>query len=169
LSRFTTEAEIDHAASVVIAAATRLRRAAPQSETRVQAHGFITVARVSNDVVEPKYIPWGKVESRIIVDEKWQDGLSGIETYSHLMIVYWLHHVDSIRQQHVCQGMYDVCPRLGMFASRSPYRVNPIGHHHRASSASRGQRADGGGPRRRRWLTGARHQTVHAACRRASR
>ncbi len=56
-------------------------------------------------------------------------GLQGLDEFSHIIILYWLHLRDSEEERRVLQ----VTPRrhpgalqVGVFASRSPSRPNPI-------------------------------------------
>lgn len=63
-------------------------------------------------------------ECRIEVDQPWQAGLRGLETYEQVEVLYWLHEA---RRDLAVQ-----CPKsdgnlIGTFALRSPLRPNPIG------------------------------------------
>ena len=57
------------------------------------------------------------------------EGLDGLEEFSHILVVFWMHKVPAMRQP-VCkihpQGRADL-PLVGLFATRSPYRPNPVG------------------------------------------
>ena len=58
------------------------------------------------------------------VDPAYQPGLQGIEGFSHLILVYWLHLAEA--PELVFTPPFDDRPR-GVFATRSPRRPNPIG------------------------------------------
>ena len=66
---------------------------------------------------------------RIDVDEKYQDAFLGLEEFSHIEVLYWLHEND----HPTGRGVLRVHPRgdktnplTGVFATRSPRRPNPI-------------------------------------------
>lgn len=55
--------------------------------------------------------------------------LEGIEEYSHLYILFWMHRLteeDRSRRKVHPRGRLDM-PLLGVFATRTQYRPNPIG------------------------------------------
>ncbi len=84
---------------------------------------------VRNEIKEPRKENWTKVISEIILDPCWQKALNRIEEFSHLIIIYWMHRVlpeqRFITEVHP-RGKPDL-PLVGVFASRSPMRPNPIG------------------------------------------
>jgi tRNA-Thr(GGU) m(6)t(6)A37 methyltransferase TsaA len=57
--------------------------------------------------------------------KKFQDGLKDIEGFSHLHLFYWLHHTHE--PVMMVTTPWDDKPH-GLFASRSPHRVTPIGY-----------------------------------------
>ena len=61
---------------------------------------------------------------RIEVFEPWVRALDGLEQYSRIEVLYWLHlsRRDLVRQSPANDGM-----ARGTFALRSPVRPNPIG------------------------------------------
>ncbi|WP_368744719.1 tRNA (N6-threonylcarbamoyladenosine(37)-N6)-methyltransferase TrmO [Desertibaculum subflavum] len=61
---------------------------------------------------------------RVHVDPAFQPGLQGIDGFSHLILVYWLHLAET--PDLVFTPPFDARPR-GVFATRSPRRPNPIG------------------------------------------
>ena len=69
------------------------------------------------------------LECDIIIYERFLDALEGIESFSHIFVIYWLHLVseDSRRIYKVHpKGKRDL-PLVGVFSTRSPNRPNPIG------------------------------------------
>ncbi|UCD96826.1 MAG: tRNA (N6-threonylcarbamoyladenosine(37)-N6)-methyltransferase TrmO [Candidatus Bathyarchaeota archaeon] len=67
--------------------------------------------------------------SRIVLDQGLTEGLEGIEDFSHLLVLFWMHMVPKEERRTLKtrpRGRADV-PLLGMFATRTPYRPNPIG------------------------------------------
>ena len=85
---------------------------------------------VSSDIKskpEPGY-DWREVGSRIKVDKEFSQALAGLEEYSHIIIIYWLHQADAARMALKVHPRGDKkLPLVGLFASRSPYRPNPVG------------------------------------------
>jgi tRNA (Thr-GGU) A37 N-methylase len=55
----------------------------------------------------------------IELDPRWAAGLAGLETVSHLLVLYWM---DKGRRDLVVQSPRHYAERLGPFALRSPVR-----------------------------------------------
>lgn len=58
-----------------------------------------------------------------VVDAAYQAGLSGLEGFSHLIVLYWMHEIT--QTDLVFTPPFDPAPR-GVFATRAPWRPNPI-------------------------------------------
>ncbi len=59
----------------------------------------------------------------IEVDGRWAEALAGVETCSHLLVLYWM---DKARRDLVIQAPLHYDAPRGTFALRSPVRPNPI-------------------------------------------
>jgi tRNA-Thr(GGU) m(6)t(6)A37 methyltransferase TsaA len=59
----------------------------------------------------------------IEVDERWAQALTGTETCSHLLVLYWM---DRARRDLVLQAPRHYGEPRGTFALRSPVRPNPV-------------------------------------------
>jgi tRNA-Thr(GGU) m(6)t(6)A37 methyltransferase TsaA len=71
---------------------------------------------------------WSGVASQVKVDSEFSQALEGLEEYSHIIVIYWLHQADTARVALKVHPRGDKKLSLvGLFASRSPYRPNPIG------------------------------------------
>jgi len=70
---------------------------------------------------------WKDVATDLVIDEKYRDALAGLEDYSHLIVIYWMHDVKTCDIRHVPQGKVGEVPEVGIFACRCPQRPNPIG------------------------------------------
>ena len=57
------------------------------------------------------------------VDPRWQQALAGVETCSHLIVLYWM---DRARRDLVVQAPAHYSSGRGTFALRSPVRPNPV-------------------------------------------
>ena len=57
------------------------------------------------------------------VDPRWAKGLTGLDTVSHVLLLYWM---DQARRDLVLQSPRHYAEQRGTFALRSPVRPNPI-------------------------------------------
>jgi tRNA-Thr(GGU) m(6)t(6)A37 methyltransferase TsaA len=62
-------------------------------------------------------------ECRAVVAVAFQDGLLGLEGFTHLILLYWMHQVRAPALRFT--PPFDGQPR-GIFATRAPHRPNPI-------------------------------------------
>jgi tRNA-Thr(GGU) m(6)t(6)A37 methyltransferase TsaA len=62
-------------------------------------------------------------ECTIVLDPRWVGGLQGLESVSHVVVLYWM---DRARRDLVLQAPHHYPERRGTFALRSPVRPNPI-------------------------------------------
>ena len=68
-------------------------------------------------------------ESKLTIFPEYCEALEGLESFSHIIILYWLHKNDSAEQRKVLKvtpRRHPSAPQVGVFASRSPTRPNPI-------------------------------------------
>jgi tRNA-Thr(GGU) m(6)t(6)A37 methyltransferase TsaA len=94
---------------------------------RVQSIG--TVRRPGTGETRPDefFDPWQ--ESILEIDERWADGLIGIEEFSHLVVLFWLDRVERRRtagEPRQAEDEDGLTP-VGFFSTRTPKRPNPIG------------------------------------------
>ena len=61
--------------------------------------------------------------ARVHVDETWRQGLSGLEDYKHIILLYWMNEA---RRDIILQQPRHSFEPSGTFALRSPVRPNPI-------------------------------------------
>jgi len=59
----------------------------------------------------------------VVLDPCWVAGLQGLETVSHVVVLYWM---DRARRDLVLQAPHHYAELRGTFALRSPVRPNPI-------------------------------------------
>jgi tRNA-Thr(GGU) m(6)t(6)A37 methyltransferase TsaA len=71
----------------------------------------------------------------IELDPRWAAGLQGLETVSHVLVLYWM---DKARRDLVLQSPRHYAEHRGTFALRSPVRPNPI-----AAAVTRLKRVEG--------------------------
>jgi tRNA-Thr(GGU) m(6)t(6)A37 methyltransferase TsaA len=70
---------------------------------------------------------WETDVAAIEIEDAWTDALDGVDGFSHLWVIWWLSRFTEPPQQTRVrpQGRSDM-PLLGIFATRSPHRPNPI-------------------------------------------
>jgi tRNA-Thr(GGU) m(6)t(6)A37 methyltransferase TsaA len=67
--------------------------------------------------------------SYIAFDKKYVDAMLGLDAFSHILVIWWFNLYDSTesRNYFVLDKPYQKGPdKLGVFATRSPIRPNPI-------------------------------------------
>jgi tRNA-Thr(GGU) m(6)t(6)A37 methyltransferase TsaA len=83
-----------------------------------------------------KMVPIGIVESvddvlsRVRVFPEFYDGVFRLDEFSHLIVLYWFHLKDREEERRVLRVVpkrHQAKTEVGVFASRSPSRPNPIG------------------------------------------
>jgi tRNA-Thr(GGU) m(6)t(6)A37 methyltransferase TsaA len=84
---------------------------------------------VKNSLIEPKREDVQSVTSEIIVNEDLKEALSGIDEFSHIIVIYWMHLLPSSERSimKVHPERNQNLPLTGVFATRSPARPNPMG------------------------------------------
>src|SRR3990167_1162417 len=71
--------------------------------------------------------PIGRVRgSTVEIYKRWAKGLEGIEKFSHVVVLFWLHQARKPELRIHPKGFKEL-PRLGFLATRTPHRPNPIG------------------------------------------
>ncbi len=70
---------------------------------------------------------WSEVVTDLAMYEEYEEALEGLEDYSHLIVIYWMHEVTTCDIRKVPQGKVGDVPEVGIFACRCPQRPNPIG------------------------------------------
>jgi len=85
--------------------------------------GFVKTNAVGKEVRDK-----GNV-SDIVFREELAEALKGIEGFSHLFVIFWMHEISEEERRTMKvhpRGRKDM-PLLGAFATRTPHRPNPIG------------------------------------------
>lgn len=84
------------------------------------------IAFVRNRVREPRPHGWERDESTIELRPDLAATTEGLERYSHVTVVTWLHLVPAAEQRRRLK-MAEWVPEQGILATRSQLRPNPIG------------------------------------------
>lgn len=85
--------------------------------------GFVQTKAVGKEVRDKNLI------SRIVLHEDYIEALEGVKEFSHLFVMFWLHEISAENRRVLKvrpRGRSDM-PLLGIFATRTPHRPNPIG------------------------------------------
>lgn len=87
------------------------------------------VGLVHNEVKAPIHEGWESVFSEIELFPAFEEALEGIDGFSHLQILFWIHRVTV--EQRLIRRLHPrdraELPLMGVLATRSQYRPNPIG------------------------------------------
>lgn len=87
------------------------------------------IATVKNDVKGLGRHDWNQVVSELVVNPELEDALDGLVKFSHLIVIFWMHlsppGENAPHKTHP-QKRTDL-PLVGVFATRSPVRPNPLG------------------------------------------
>ena len=72
---------------------------------------------------------WKTVVSEIIIDKAFEEALDQIEGFSHVIVLYWMHQITPSKRSvlKVHPRKRQDLPLVGVLATRSPARPNPIG------------------------------------------
>ena len=84
---------------------------------------------VKNSIKERGTEDCQTITSEIIIKEDLKEALSRIDEFSHIIVIYWMHKLPPSQRSTIKvhpKGNHTL-PLVGVFASRSPARPNPIG------------------------------------------
>jgi tRNA-Thr(GGU) m(6)t(6)A37 methyltransferase TsaA len=86
------------------------------------------IGTVRNDVTKVRHGGWEKIVSEIEFEPGLTEALDGLERFSHIIVMFWMSLLESrdIRLK-IHPGGETSLPQVGLFATRTPRRPNPIG------------------------------------------
>ena len=87
------------------------------------------IGTVKSPVTEAVDMNWGEVISEIVLEPEYAPGLLGLEDFSHLMVLTFLHEAEYNPEKHLRRHPQErqEMPLLGIFAQRARHRPNRIG------------------------------------------
>ena len=94
-----------------------------QSEIVLKPIGVVRTTAVGDDVKDKTRI------SRIVIHNELAEALDGVDGFSHLFVLFWLHKIPDEQRKTLKvhpRGRRDL-PLVGIFATRSMLRPNPVG------------------------------------------
>ena len=94
-----------------------------QAEIVLKPIGVVRTAAVGDEVKDKSRL------SQIVINDELAESLDGVSGFSHVFVLFWLHEI-SDEQRKTLQvhprGRRDL-PLLGVFATRTMFRPNPVG------------------------------------------
>jgi tRNA-Thr(GGU) m(6)t(6)A37 methyltransferase TsaA len=94
-----------------------------QAEIILKPIGFVRTAAVGDEVKDKSRF------SQIVVNDEFAEALDGVDGFSHAFVLFWLHGVSDEQRKTLKvhpRGRRDM-PLLGVFATRTMLRPNPVG------------------------------------------
>ena len=94
-----------------------------QKEIVLKPIGFVKTAAIGNEVRDKTRT------SQIVLRKELTNALEGVEGFSHLFVLFWLHRTPLEQRKTLKvhpRGRKDM-PLLGVFATRTMLRPNPVG------------------------------------------
>lgn len=92
------------------------------SEINLKAIGIIR-----NEIEQPTRQDSQDVISEIVVDSSLSEALDNLDEFSHIIVIYWIHLSRRPAPTKVRPRGNPEHALMGVFATRSPSRPNPIG------------------------------------------
>lgn len=73
-------------------------------------------------------VRWESIPSTLEIDPRWAPALDGLEEFSHIWVLFYLHHSSTTEiPLHIHPQNRAELPLVGLLATRTPHRPNPIG------------------------------------------
>ncbi len=71
---------------------------------------------------------WTELDSEIVINPGLTEALDGLEEFSHIIVLYWMHRLATEEMPLKIHPMRkQELPLMGLFATRTPNRPNPVG------------------------------------------
>ena len=94
-----------------------------QAKIVLKPIGFVRRTTVEDEVKDKTRL------SQVVINDEFAEALNGVNEFSHVFVLFWLHGV-SDKQRKILKvhprGRKDL-PLLGVFATRTMFRPNPVG------------------------------------------
>ena len=85
------------------------------------------IGYVENNINSPIDQGWSKVESNIVFREDLLPALSGLNEFSHVVIIFYMHQAQFPTVLSRSPQNRSDLPEIGILSQRSKHRPNPIG------------------------------------------
>ena len=74
-----------------------------------------------------KPLTWQGIESALALDPQWAEALSGLDGFSHAIVICYLHLIEgNVSPTYIRPQGRSEMPETGFFGTRTPARPNPI-------------------------------------------
>ncbi|MFX0063117.1 MAG: tRNA (N6-threonylcarbamoyladenosine(37)-N6)-methyltransferase TrmO [Candidatus Hermodarchaeota archaeon] len=93
----------------------------PVEKIQIEPIGFIERTSNNEDVKDRSLI------SKVVVNKDLNKALDGIEDFSHIFIIFWMHQISKPDKPILHHPSKIDSQPVGIFATRAPIRPNPIG------------------------------------------
>ena len=90
-------------------------------KVEIRPIGFVKRTSSSENVRDKNLV------SKIVLKKALVKALDGVEEFSHVFIIYWMHKISNAEKKLVQSEGKAEMPPIGVFACRGPIRPNPIG------------------------------------------
>ena len=70
---------------------------------------------------------WLTVRSSLVIDPEFEEGLEGIDDFSHIIVLFWFDRTEENIIYKIHPQRREELPLTGLFATRTPNRPNRIG------------------------------------------
>jgi tRNA (adenine37-N6)-methyltransferase len=84
------------------------------------------IGYVKNGIHDIRFDGWKNLISRLVIDDRYVEALEGVEKFSHLFVICWLHLPGKLLLQRHPRDRQNL-PVVGIFATRSQLRPNRLG------------------------------------------
>ena len=84
---------------------------------------------VRSEIKQPSRQDRKEIVSDIVIDSSLTEALDNLDDFSHIIVLYWMHQLATegqLRTKIHPKGKQEL-PLVGLFATRSPHRPNPVG------------------------------------------
>jgi tRNA-Thr(GGU) m(6)t(6)A37 methyltransferase TsaA len=88
---------------------------------------FKAIGTVRSEIKEPTRQKHEDTVAEIIIDKDLTEGLDNLEEFSHIIVLWWIHKSRRPAPMKVHPRGNPENKLMGVFATRSPDRPNPIG------------------------------------------
>ena len=82
---------------------------------------------VRNEIKQPAMLDFKNIVSEIVIDSSLTEALDSLDEFSHIIVLYWMHRSDRQPPLKIHPRGKAELPLVGLFATRSPNRPNPVG------------------------------------------
>ena len=82
---------------------------------------------VRNEIKQPATLDFKNIVSEIVIDSSLTEALDSLDEFSHIIVLYWMHRSDRQPPLKIHPRGKAELPLVGLFATRSPNRPNPVG------------------------------------------